>query len=562
MLPPPSSDAPVLSPAQTLVDGRIPQRYSVVKRYTLLVIFCLAQFLDAMNNCALFSAIPSLVIDLGMTQNESTWIIAGFQLTFSSFLLISGRISDVYNPKLSFITGIFMLGVLSIGAGFVNSKIVLIVLRALSGLAASLTIPSALSLLVDVFPEKKEQARAIGIFGGCGAVGNVLGLIVGAIFVQYANWSWVFWFVAIVATLIGVAGTVFIPGGLMPTTPAVPGKPRWKALDLGGVSILTAALILFIFAVTSGGASTGWDTPTVIAPLIISVIMIAGFFFYETRIPVATAAVPPRTWFLPNFSSLFGVALMPFFWWTVSFTILTPLWQDVYKWSAISVALRMIPIGALSLIVSFSGVLSDIFPPKYILIVSHLLLIVATTLLALADTPSKYFSHILPAFILGSAGAMGAFTHTNIAIFRCVPASMAGTVGAIFNCALQLGGAVGIAAVSSIETSLEVNLPKNDEGIVTEYKGRAAAFWFLLAVVCVELLNILVFYKVEKAENLDVESKGQDEAYDKERDVDEKDLDLAVTEDRLDRIVPDLEKENISTSEKAKEVRYELEEVV
>ncbi len=221
-----------------------------------------------------------------------------------------------------------------------------------------------------------------------------------------------------------------------------------------------------------------------------------------------------------------------------------------------------IPIGALSLIVSFSGVLSDIFPPKYILIVSHLLLIVATTLLALADTPSKYFSHILPAFILGSAGAMGAFTHTNIAIFRCVPASMAGTVGAIFNCALQLGGAVGIAAVSSIETSLEVNLPKNDEGIVTEYKGRAAAFWFLLAVVCVELLNILVFYKVEKAEDLDVESKGQDEAYDKERDVDEKDLDLAVTEDRLDRIVPDLEKENISTSEKAKEVRYELEEVV
>lgn len=88
MMPPPSSNAPVLSPAQTLVDGRVPQRYSVGKRYTLLVIFCLAQFLDAMNNCALFSAIPSLVIDLGMTSNESTWIIAGFQLTFASFLLI------------------------------------------------------------------------------------------------------------------------------------------------------------------------------------------------------------------------------------------------------------------------------------------------------------------------------------------------------------------------------------------------------------------------------------------------------------------------------------------
>lgn len=76
----------------------------------------------------------------------------------------------------------------------------------------------------------------------CAYPNSVLGLIVGAIFVQYANWSWVFWFVAIVATLIGVAGTVFIPGGLMPTTPVVPGKPRWKALDLGGVSILTGRL--------------------------------------------------------------------------------------------------------------------------------------------------------------------------------------------------------------------------------------------------------------------------------------------------------------------------------
>ncbi|KAI0084404.1 major facilitator superfamily-domain-containing protein [Irpex rosettiformis] len=516
MSSPPSSDAPVPSSAQTFVDGRIPQRYSAAKRYTLLVIFCLAQFLDAMNNCALFSAIPSLVIDLNMTQNESTWIIAGFQLTFASFLLISGRISDVYNPKLSFVTGIFMLGMLSIGAGFVRSKIVLIVLRALSGLAASLTIPSALSLLVDVFPEKKEQARAIGIFGGCGAVGNVLGLIIGAIFVQYANWSWVFWFVAIIATLIAVSGTLVIPGGFMPRTTSEPGRPRWKALDMGGVSILTAALILFIFAVTSGGAATGWGTPTVIAPLIISVVMVAGFFFYEAHIPVATAAVPPPTWFLPNFSSLFGVALMPFFWWTVNFTTLTPLWQDVYKWSAISVALRMIPITALSLVISFSGTLSDIFPPKYILIVFHLILIVATVLLALANSPDKYFSYILPAFILGSCGAMGVYTHTNIAIFRCVPASMAGTVGAIFNCALQLGSAVSLAAVSSIETSLEVNLPKNDEGIVTDYKGRAAAFWFLLAVVVLELLNVTVFYKVEQTEKgRDVESKGEGEVCEK-----------------------------------------------
>ncbi|PCH34680.1 MFS general substrate transporter, partial [Wolfiporia cocos MD-104 SS10] len=114
------------------------------RRYILLAVFCCAQFLDSFNNSALFSAIPSLVNSLGISESESTWIISAFQLTFASFLLISGRISDVYNPKVAFIGGVAALGFISIGAGFVNDQISLIVLRALSGIAASMTIPSAL----------------------------------------------------------------------------------------------------------------------------------------------------------------------------------------------------------------------------------------------------------------------------------------------------------------------------------------------------------------------------------------------------------------------------------
>ncbi|KAI0704972.1 major facilitator superfamily domain-containing protein [Cytidiella melzeri] len=549
MLPPPT-DTPVLSPAPTLVDGRIVQRYSAAKRYSLLVIFCLAQFLDAVNNSALFSALPSLVVDLHMSPNESTWIISAFQLTFASFLLISGRISDVYNPKMAFITGVTLLGILSIGGGFATNKIVLIVLRALSGLAASLTIPSALTLLVDVFPEKKEQARAIGIFGGCGAVGNVLGLIIGAIFVQVASWSWVFWFVALIAIPIGLLCTFLVPSPVRGRAEHESGKARWRSLDLGGVSILTAALILLIFAVTSGGSSAGWDSAMVIAPLIISVAMIVGFFYFETRISENTAAVPPRTWFLPNFSSLFGVALMPYLWWTALFAVLTPLWQEVYEWSAISVALRMIPVGALAFAASFSGPLSDVFEPKYIILFGQVILMIATILLALADAPSKYFSHVLPGFILGSAGAMLTFTHANIAIFRTVPSNMAGTVGAIFNGALQLGSAVGIAAVSSIEASVEAKLPKTAGGsvfgVVSEYQGQAAGFWFLLGVVGLEFLNILVFYRVREVPKRDVESI-REEVCEKEEEV--------VDEDA--KGVP-VEKEDVAASDS---VRYETEVV-
>ncbi|PIL32540.1 MFS general substrate transporter [Ganoderma sinense ZZ0214-1] len=497
MLAPPSakpSPSTVLSPAQTLVDGRVPQKYSAARRYVLLIIFCLAQFLDAFNNSALFSAIPSLVTSLDMNESESTWIISAFQLTFASFLLISGRISDVYNPKFAFIGGVSGLGVLSIGAGFVTSKIPLIVLRALCGIAASMTIPSALTLLVNVFTEPTEQARAIGVFGGCGAVGNVLGLVIGAIFVQFASWSWVFWFVALVCMPIATLCIFVIPKQepRIDNAAVRNGGAKWKSLDMIGVSILTVALILFIFAVTSGTTS-GWGSAAVLAPLIVAVFLVAGFFYFETTIPVDRAAIPPRTWFLPNFLVLFFTALLPYFWWTTVFTLYTTVWQDIWHWSASSTAIHMLPIGVLAFAMSFTGSLSRVINSKWIILFGEGMCIIATILFAFADRPERYWSFIFPAFVLGSAGAMLAYTHTNIAIFRTSPSSMAGTVGAIFNGALQLGSAIGISAVGSIKSSVE-----STHGGPTSYAGCAAAYWFLLGIVSVEFVSMLMFYRIGK----------------------------------------------------------------
>lgn len=134
--------------------------------------------------------------------------------------------------------GVEGLGLVCLGAGFLSSKIPLIVFRAITGVFAALTIPSALTLLVRLFPEPAEQARAIGVFGGCGAVGNILGLFVGAFFVQWASWRWVFWFVSIVAGPIGLLSAWLVP----PQRHTDQGKTfgaRFRSLDIGGVSILT-----------------------------------------------------------------------------------------------------------------------------------------------------------------------------------------------------------------------------------------------------------------------------------------------------------------------------------
>ncbi|EIW77864.1 MFS general substrate transporter [Coniophora puteana RWD-64-598 SS2] len=487
-----------LSPTETLVESPAASKdvdakpeLSTSRKLVLLSIFCLAQFIDSFNNSALFSAIPALETQLGITESQSTWVMSAFQLTFASFLLISGRISDVYPPKHAFVAGIAGEGLLSIIAGFVNVKIPLIILRALIGISAALTIPSALTLLVNVFPEPHEQARAIGIFGGCGGVANVLGLIIGAFFVEYASWHWVFWFVAIVAIPVAVVGGIIIP----PQEPKAEGldqSAKWKSLDLIGVSALTTAIVLFIYAVTSG-STDGFANAGVLVPLIVAILLTIAFFLWERRIPPEKAAIPPRTWFYKNFSVLFGASLLPFFWWSTIFTMFMTLWQDVFDWSVISCAIHMFPIGVLAFAMSFTGPLAKRISPKWIIMTGLGMLIIATALLAIGGGKEElYWSYVFPAFILGSGGAQLSYSHTNIAIFRVAPSSMAGTVGAMFNGALQFGAAVGLAAVTSIEAAVE-----EKQGGPQEYHGRAASLWFLTALVCVEFLSLLTFYRTD-----------------------------------------------------------------
>ncbi|KAF8429939.1 major facilitator superfamily domain-containing protein [Boletus edulis BED1] len=478
------------SPREAVTDEPA-KGFSLTRKVFLLLMLCSAQFLDAFNNTALVPAIPTLMGSTGITGSQSAWIISAFNLTSASFLLISGRISDVYNPKNAFITGMCFLGILSLGAGFVNNKIAILVFRALMGIASALTIPSAFALLVRVFPGPLEQARGIAVLGGCGAVADVLGLFIGAVLVQYASYHWVFWFGAIVALPVSLACLFIIPPEIAKSKDEPDVRcAKWESLDPIGISILTVAFILFIYSVTSGSAN-GWATAGVLTPLIISILLIVGFFYWETLIHVDKAAIPPRTWFYNNFSVLFGSALLPFFWWNAIFIAFVTLWQDVFHWTVISTTIHMFPLGVAAMIMSFTGPLSRVVSPKWIILIGLSMTAVSTALLAVGGGRSEdYWLYVLPGFCIGSAGMMLTYTHTNIAIFQAVPASMAGTVGAIFNGALQFGAAVGLAVFCSIETSVEAI---HDD--IEQFHGRSAALWFLLGILLVEIVSVSYFYK-------------------------------------------------------------------
>ncbi|EIN04577.1 MFS general substrate transporter [Punctularia strigosozonata HHB-11173 SS5] len=199
-------------------------------------------------------------------------------------------------------------------------------------------------------------------------------------------------------------------------------------------------------------------------------------------------------WFLPNFAVLSGVALLPYFWWVTIFTIFTNLWQGVYGWQAIDAAVHFITNGVTMFVASWTGSWAKRISPKWLILGGQALMIVATILMAFASARGAYWPFIFPALLLGLSRVMITCTHTNIAIFKTSLAEsdrMTGTVGAIFNGALQLGSAVGIAAATSVESSVKKWSEKGSEGS----EGRAAAFWFLLGIIVLETAQVVIFYR-------------------------------------------------------------------
>lgn len=396
---------------------------------------------------------------------------------------------------------------MSLIAGFAPSSIGLIVLRALQGLGAALTIPSSLTLLVWTFPEEKEQSRALAIFSAATPLANVLGLEVGALFSGYVTWKWVFWFITCIGSPIAISGALFIPKSargeadtfkVAEEAAAAPVGEEKKVvtkggLDFVGVTLLTVALILFVFGITSG-STAGWRTAQVWAPLALSPVLLAGFFYWETRIPEQDAALPPSLWFYPNFAVLFGLALLPFGWWVASFLAFTELWQGPYGISTIETGIRFLPMGITTGIVIM---LLVIFPTpkkvKRIILVGLALVIPSTILLPFARGMENYWRLLVPAWIIGSVGNSLIIVNTQVAIFRTTPQERSGVTGAALNSALQLGTVIVTAAVTEITSSVNEKQPGDP------YNGVSASFWWLLGCVVVETIAVTVMYREKKS---------------------------------------------------------------
>lgn len=386
------------------------------------------------------------------------------------------------------------------------NKIAVIVLRAVLGIGAALTIPSSLSLLVWTFPGEKAQSKAIATFSGMTAIGNVLGLLIGAVFTGEVTWKWCFWFTTCLGIPAALISAFFIPGearedadqfevgedGLRVENASGNRKKSKGGLDFVGVSLVTITLILFVFGLTSG-PTAGWKTAQVLAPLLLSFALVPCFLFWEARIPERDAALPPAMWFYPNFAVLFAAGILPFAWWVASFISFTELWQGPYGLTSIETAVRFLPLGiATGITITLLATLPATRHPKRYILGGFVLLIVGSVLLPFARGLENYWRYLVPAWVIGSVGNSLVLVNVNVAIFRTTPKERSGLTGAALNSALQLGCVLSIAAVTGITTSVNEQQPGDP------YNGIAASFWWLLGCVVLEAIIVAVVYREGK----------------------------------------------------------------
>ncbi|KIJ40340.1 hypothetical protein M422DRAFT_60599 [Sphaerobolus stellatus SS14] len=414
-----------------------PRSLTTFQKITILTILCSAQFFDLFNGVSAIIALPQISDALHFSPGALQWVITAYTLTFAAFLLFAGRLTDIYHPKPVFCVGYLLLGITSILCAVSVQPIMLIVFRAIQGVGAAFTYPSALAMISHYFQDIRERNRAFALFGSFGAIGNVAGFIIGGVLTARVSWRWIFYLVGIVTIPFAVFGYFALP------KLTVYQSSEKRNLDWAGVIALSGGLILFVYGISAGN-DAGWAKPQIIVTLVFSVIFVVGFFVIERT--VKDPAVPPRVWSTHNFLPLFLYCWSIYWTLNASELLLIMVFQDLWGWSALKAAVHCIPIGISGGIsTNLAGVASNYLPRRVLLIGGQLLMAVAVILFALADTPDKYWSHVLPGMIIGLVGVSTGFVGANIFIMGDAAHGEEGVIGGLMNTAFQLGATVGLA---------------------------------------------------------------------------------------------------------------------
>jgi EmrB/QacA subfamily drug resistance transporter len=436
------------------------------KRWLALYVLCLGDLMIVLDGTIVNVALPTIRDDLGFSQTSLAWVVNAYLLTFGGFLLLGGRLGDLFGQRKLFLIGIGLFTAASLGCGLSTSQEALVTMRAVQGLGGALVSAVAFSLVITLFTETAERAKAMGIFGFVLSGGGVAGVLAGGILTDLLSWHWIFLVNLPVGALVFVLSLRLLP--------PVPGTAGGR-LDIVGAVTVTAALMLAVYAIVNGN-DTGWLTAQTLGLLGAAVLLIAVFLLIEARI--ASPLVPLGIFRNRNLSTanvigmVLAAGLFAYFFFSALYM------QIVLDYTPLEVGLAYLPgtvlWGTASL---YSDKLVMRFGIKPPLLAGLSLMILGLMLFARAPVDGSWAVDILPATLALGLGAGIAFNPILLAAMSDVAPQQAGLASGVVNTAFMMGGALGLAVLASLaQYRTDSLLDSGTDFIAATNAGYHAAF--------------------------------------------------------------------------------------
>jgi EmrB/QacA subfamily drug resistance transporter len=443
------------------------------KKLTLLVL-CAAMFLDALDTSLVAVALPGIQEELGMSTGAAQWLISGYVVTYGGFLLLGGRLADLFGKRRIFLLSMVIFAVASLVGGLVSDPTLLIVTRLVKGIAAALTAPAALSLITTRFREGPERNRALAFYAATAASGYSLGLVFSGLLTA-VSWRLIFFMPVVIAALVIIATPFVI------REPVVP-RPR-RSYDAAGALTVTAGILLLVYGMVNA-AERGWSDPFILVTLLVAVGLLVAFVAIERH--GSDPTVPMHVFRSSTRSSAYLLALA-FGCASLGWQFIATLYlQEFLGYRPLSTALAILPLGITILLVAqfvTSRLLSRV-PIRLIASIGFLIQGSGIFVFAFVGVVGNYPGLMLPGLLLHAIGNGLVFPTINIAGVSGVDDEEQGIAAGLVTSALQIGVGIGVAIASGVITVATVD--SSAEGQVAGYSAAfitATCFSVVAAII-------------------------------------------------------------------------------
>ena len=454
-------------------------------RWTALYVLCAGVLMIVLDVTIVNVALPSIQDDLGFSSSSLAWVVNAYLIAFGGLLLLAGRLGDLIGRRTIFLAGLAVFTGASLACGLAQSEGVLVAARFVQGIGGAMTSAVVLGMIVTMFPEPREQAKAIGVFAFVASAGGAVGLLAGGILTQAINWHWIFF----VNLPIGLATAVYTRR----LVDRDAGIGLREGADVPGAVLITSALMLGVYTIVKPAAEDGWGSGQALALGAVSLVLLAAFVARETK--ARTPLVPLRIFRSRNVTGANLIQILSVAGMFGMFFLGALYLERVLHYSALEIGLAFLPVTVImgTLSVRYTERLVMRFGARTCLFPGLVMIAAALVYFTRVPVDGSYVKDVLPSMVLLGAGAGTCFPALMTLAMSGATPSDAGLASGLVNTGAQAGGALGLAILATLSSSRSDHLLAQGSSQAEALTGGYhVSFWIAAALIVASIIVGLV----------------------------------------------------------------------